>query len=174
MFFFSWLSLAPRDGFAQRRSRAVGCWVLGAAPRVSAPPWGKHHRPVGTVWLHRGGLSTEGHPQCLLLLPTESDSSYTVSCGTPVLRQGSQQRAANSSQQCLGKGAPSSHPPPLKTPPVLSPPCPPAGSAPAFSFRGCRCANQAESFLQDQGRQVPPAPAGQGQAGRGGENRGAR
>uniref|UniRef100_A0A8C9EJL4 Signal peptide, CUB and EGF-like domain-containing protein 3 n=1 Tax=Pavo cristatus TaxID=9049 RepID=A0A8C9EJL4_PAVCR len=34
----------------------------------------------------------------------ESDSSYTVSCGTPVLRQGSQNRAANSSQQCLGKG----------------------------------------------------------------------
>uniref|UniRef100_A0A8C9EKE5 Signal peptide, CUB and EGF-like domain-containing protein 3 n=1 Tax=Pavo cristatus TaxID=9049 RepID=A0A8C9EKE5_PAVCR len=31
----------------------------------------------------------------------ESDSSYTVSCGTPVLRQGSQNRAANSSQQCL-------------------------------------------------------------------------
>uniref|UniRef100_A0A669QK26 Signal peptide, CUB domain and EGF like domain containing 3 n=1 Tax=Phasianus colchicus TaxID=9054 RepID=A0A669QK26_PHACC len=30
-----------------------------------------------------------------------SDSSYTVSCGTPVLRQGSQHRAANSSQQCL-------------------------------------------------------------------------
>ncbi|XP_063212833.1 signal peptide, CUB and EGF-like domain-containing protein 3 isoform X3 [Chroicocephalus ridibundus] len=31
----------------------------------------------------------------------ESDSSYTVSCGTPVLRQGGQQRPANSSQQCL-------------------------------------------------------------------------
>ncbi|XP_009325747.1 PREDICTED: signal peptide, CUB and EGF-like domain-containing protein 3 [Pygoscelis adeliae] len=31
----------------------------------------------------------------------ESDSSYTVSCGTPVLLQGSQQRPANSSQQCL-------------------------------------------------------------------------
>uniref|UniRef100_A0A8C9EJS6 SCUB3 protein n=1 Tax=Pavo cristatus TaxID=9049 RepID=A0A8C9EJS6_PAVCR len=28
-------------------------------------------------------------------------NSYTVSCGTPVLRQGSQNRAANSSQQCL-------------------------------------------------------------------------
>lgn len=29
-----------------------------------------------------------------------------MSCGTPVLRQGGQHRPTNSSQQCLGKGAP--------------------------------------------------------------------
>lgn len=36
---FSWLSLAPRDGFAQRRSRAVGCGVLGAAPQGLCTPF---------------------------------------------------------------------------------------------------------------------------------------
>ncbi|XP_035749625.1 signal peptide, CUB and EGF-like domain-containing protein 3 [Egretta garzetta] len=45
--------------------------------------------------------SCSGIPQLPFLLPTESDSSYTVSCGTPVVRQGGQQRPANSSQQCL-------------------------------------------------------------------------
>nr|XP_021136801.1 signal peptide, CUB and EGF-like domain-containing protein 3 isoform X3 [Columba livia] len=70
----------------------------------------------------------------------ESDSSYTVSCGTPVLRQSGPQRPSNGSQQCLDGG----------------------------------CTHQAEGFLQDQGRQVPPAPAGQGQAGGGREGRGGR
>ncbi|NXS91280.1 SCUB3 protein, partial [Jacana jacana] len=56
------------------------------------------HHP-GRAWQGPGGPS--GISQHPFFPPAESDSSYTVSCGTPVLRQGGQQRPANSSQQCL-------------------------------------------------------------------------
>lgn len=133
-FLLGWIRAAPDQCSA----------VLGAAP------WGLCTAALGGWSVCTGGSAAHQH---LHLLPTESDSSYTVSCGTPVLRQGSQHRATNSSQQCLGKGLRAAIPLTPHRPP-------PTGSAPAFSFRDCRCPNQAEGFLQDQGCQVPPAPAG--------------
>lgn len=82
--------------------RRAHCWMQIHGPglwcRISmAGCWASS--PPGTACLHHPGRANS--PFSL----TESDSSYTVSCGTPVLRQG-QHRATNSSQQCLGKGAP--------------------------------------------------------------------
>lgn len=104
---------------ARREVVALGAhrWVQihGMGPRCGIqpsrvldiiPPWhscASLHQPGKAS---QGPDSRSGTPQLPFLHSTESDSSYTVSCGTPVLRQGGQQRPANSSQQCLGKGAP--------------------------------------------------------------------
>lgn len=104
---------AGRDVVAQEGSSlSVHPWdgslVRGPPGRVLGitPPWHSCvslHHPGKAL---QGPDSRSGTPQLPFMHPTESDSSYTVSCGTPILRQGGQQRPANSSQQCLGKGAP--------------------------------------------------------------------
>lgn len=96
-----WLSEGGREVVAQEGS------LLGVDPQDRSLVQDLYGRVLGIipprhgrVSLHHSGRANT--PSSL----TESDSSYTVSCGTPVLRQGGQHRATNSSQQCLGKGAP--------------------------------------------------------------------
>lgn len=91
-----------REGGCCLGGLIVGCRST-AQVRGAGSLWqgAGHHPPQHShVCLHHPGRPNS--PYSL----TESDSSYTVSCGTPVLRQGSQHRPTNSSQQCLGKGVP--------------------------------------------------------------------
>lgn len=90
-----------REGAAQEGS------LLDVDPRDRPLVQDLHGRVLGIIlpWHSHVCLHHPGRANSPYSL-TESDSSYTVSCGTPVLRQGGQHRPTNSSQQCLGKGAP--------------------------------------------------------------------
>lgn len=81
---------------------ATGCWV--SPPTAQPCP------------LHPPGRASVQRPPAPVPPPAESDSSYTVSCGTPVPRQSGPQRPTNGSQQCLGKGAPGAMAPPPAPP----------------------------------------------------------